>query len=73
METLKVKASIDSKGRLKLDIPTALRKGEVEIVMVVEYSDDKAVPVRYDFSDIAGKLKWSGNALQAQKALRDEW
>ena len=28
---------------------------------------------RYDFSDLCGKLTWKGDALAAQRILRDEW
>ena len=28
---------------------------------------------RYDFSDLAGKLEWKGNAITEQRRLRDEW
>ena len=28
---------------------------------------------RYDFSDLAGRLRWQGDAVAAQRALRDEW
>ena len=28
---------------------------------------------QYDFSDLAGKLHWNGDALSQQQALRDEW
>ncbi len=28
---------------------------------------------RYDFSDLCGKLTWKGDALAAQRKLRDEW
>ena len=28
---------------------------------------------KYDFSDIVGKLHWRGDAIKAQRALRDEW
>ena len=27
----------------------------------------------YDFSDLAGKLKWQGDAVEMQRSLRDEW
>ncbi|MCC7245392.1 MAG: hypothetical protein IT269_06920 [Saprospiraceae bacterium] len=30
-------------------------------------------PGNYNFSDIAGKLKWHGNALEEQRRLRNEW
>jgi hypothetical protein len=29
--------------------------------------------VRYDFSDLAGRLTWRGDAVAVQRALRDEW
>ena len=28
---------------------------------------------RYDFSDLLGKLSWSGDVVSEQRALRDEW
>jgi hypothetical protein len=28
---------------------------------------------RYDFSDLAGKLTWPGDAMAEQRAIRDEW
>lgn len=28
---------------------------------------------KYDFTDLAGKLKWNGDALAEQRRLRDEW
>ena len=30
-------------------------------------------PGRYDFSGIAGRLKWTGDAVDEQRKLRDEW
>jgi hypothetical protein len=33
----------------------------------------KQTKPNYDFSDIAGKLQWKGDAVQTQRALRDEW
>jgi tRNA(fMet)-specific endonuclease VapC len=29
--------------------------------------------VKYDFSEVAGKLKWTGDAVMEQRNLRDEW
>lgn len=29
--------------------------------------------VRYDFSDLVGRLTWRGDAVAVQRALRDEW
>lgn len=28
---------------------------------------------RYDFSDLAGKLEWRGDAVEQQRLMRDEW
>jgi hypothetical protein len=28
---------------------------------------------KYNFSDIAGKLEWQGDAVQEQRKIRDEW
>ncbi len=36
-------------------------------------SDTQPTKKKYDFSDLAGQLEWKGNALQTQRALRDEW
>jgi hypothetical protein len=30
-------------------------------------------PATYDFSGIAGRLQWKGDAVQEQRKLRDEW
>ncbi len=27
----------------------------------------------YDFSDLAGKLQWQGDAVAQQRLIRDEW
>ena len=35
--------------------------------------EEKQKKGAYDFSELAGKLKWSGNAVKAQRELRDEW
>ena len=28
---------------------------------------------KYDFSDVAGKLEWQGDAVQEQRKISDEW
>ena len=28
---------------------------------------------KYDFSDLAGKLQWRGDAVTEQRRMRDEW
>ncbi|NLX25869.1 MAG: hypothetical protein GXY61_07915 [Lentisphaerae bacterium] len=34
---------------------------------------DEAQSIKYDFSEVAGKLKWTGDAVMEQRNLRDEW
>ncbi|MEZ4605431.1 MAG: hypothetical protein R2880_10915 [Deinococcales bacterium] len=69
MQTLKLQASIDADGHLRLDIPTDFPEGRVEIVIVVQQVETS----NYDFSDLVGKLKWQGDAVEIQRKLRDEW
>ena len=46
-------------------------------VKVIVLSEEKPIQTvskpRYDFSDLSGKLAWSGDAVAEQRALRDEW
>ncbi|MAN51534.1 hypothetical protein [Marinimicrobium sp.] len=28
---------------------------------------------KYDFKDLSGKLTWEGDAVEAQRKIRDEW
>jgi len=34
---------------------------------------EKRQPTKYDFTDIAGKLTWRGDAVAVQREMRDEW
>jgi hypothetical protein len=34
---------------------------------------DPVEDVRYDFSDLVGRLSWRGDAIAVQRELRDEW
>lgn len=71
MRTLKFKSHIGDDGHLRLDVPTNLPEGDVELVLVIEsVSTQKS---RYDFSDLAGQLRWAGDALAEQRTLRNEW
>lgn len=72
MHTLKLKSHLDADGHLRLDLPTDLPRGEVELVVVIETTTQRQ-PKNYDFRDIAGTLRWQGDATAAQQTLRDEW
>lgn len=71
MRTLKLKSHIGDDGHLRLDVPTDLPKGEVELVLVIEST--RATKSPYDFSDLAGQLRWPGDALAEQNTQRNEW
>ncbi len=71
MKTIRLNTVIKNDGHLKIDIPTPLEEGEVEVVLVIQRKSKPSSG--YDFSDIAGKLKWDGNAVDTQRILRSEW
>ena len=71
MRTLTFKSHIGDDGHLRLDVPTDLPKGDVELVLVIE--SVSAAKSRYDFSDLAGQLRWPGDAIAEQRTLRNEW
>lgn len=75
MPTLTLTSRIDADGHLRLDVPTDLPSGEVELMLVIEpvTKDSRGAGKRYDFSDLSGKLQWQGDPVAAQRALRDEW
>ena len=61
-----------SSNPLKIDLPEAYENKKLEVIVLA--IDEKAETIKkYDFSDIAGKLEWKGNALDEQKKLRNEW
>ncbi len=71
METLKINTTTDTDGHLKIDVNTSMIEVDVEVVLVIEAR--KKNEVKYDFSDLAGKLKWDGDVIELQRKLRDEW
>ena len=74
MEVLQLTTIVDSSGHLHLDIPTELDPGEVNIVLVINpVVSSKNQNLKYDFSDLVGRLNWPGDAVATQRELRDEW
>jgi hypothetical protein len=71
MEVLELTTTVNASGRICLNIPTRLAPGEVQVVLVL--NPTAAPRQHYDFSDLAGRLAWKGDALTAQRSLRDEW
>jgi hypothetical protein len=74
MNMLKTQGVIDEQGRLRLDVPTHLPPGPVDVVMVIQPAPERSSEARtYDFSNLTGRLEWRGDALAAQRELRNEW
>ncbi|MEA5617041.1 hypothetical protein VB711_04170 [Cronbergia sp. UHCC 0137] len=74
MKILQLTTNVDSLGYLHLDIPTELDPGQVNIVLVIDpVVASKDQKLNYDFSDLAGRLTWQGDAVVTQRTLRDEW
>ena len=71
MKVIRIKGKIDKDGHLKIDIPTAYKAGDVEIVMAIEKSVKSNN--KYSFSDLSGNLIWKGDPLSAQRIMRNEW
>jgi len=40
----------------------------VKVIVLVEEDD-----AHYDFSDLKGKLEWTGDELKEQRKIRNEW
>jgi hypothetical protein len=72
MQTLKLDTVIGPDGHLRLDVATQLPPGKAEVVIVASPAVNGHGP-RYDFSDLAGRLQWQGDAVAEQRRLRDEW
>ena len=66
-----VRAIVHPMGNtVSIAIPPEFMDLDIEIV-AFPASEPKKTP--YDFSALAGKLKWCGDAVKEQRKLRDEW
>ena len=73
MEVLRLTTEIDRAGQLKIDLPTNLEAGKVDLVVIVNPVTDRDERQNsYDFSDLEGTLSWKGDAIATQRQLRDE-
>ncbi len=72
MRVVKTTGEAGADGHLRVDVPVELPAGPIELVMVVG-GPSPPIGARYDFSDLAGRLDWRGDAVREQRILRDEW
>jgi len=65
---------IDVKHNL-IEIPLQYSQLYSKHVKVIVLMADNPAPTqtKYDFSHIAGRLEWQGDAVQTQRKIRDEW
>ena len=74
MNIMELSKKTDRRGYLRIRVPTRMPEQDMEVVMLIQPAPSKRPAHRkYDFSKVAGKLKWRGDALREQKRLRDEW
>jgi hypothetical protein len=61
-----------STNPLTIELPEEFNNRKVEVI-VLPIEEKEEPQKRYDFSDLAGKLEWKGDAVAEQRKLRDEW
>ena len=72
MQIHRIHSRTDTQGTLHLTIPSLQANEETDVVVIIEESK-KPVERTFDFSKLAGRLIWRGDAVAAQRELRDEW
>lgn len=73
METVRLRSKIGNDGHLRVDIPTMLPQGEVDIVLVVVPSSDESSENEYPVPGLEGKLQWNGEAVGDGDEEHDNW
>jgi len=64
---------IDAEKNL-IEIPpeySQLYSKHMKVILLL--ADKSEAKKKYNFSDVAGKLEWQGDAVQEQRKLRNEW
>lgn len=50
-----------------------IARSSVDLSVIIVMNPLPARKGRYDCSDLAGRLKWRGDAVKEQRTLRDQW
>lgn len=58
------------RNRISLPIPEEYREYSFQVILV-PFKDDE--PKKYDFSDLAGSLRWKGDPVMIQRRMRNAW
>lgn len=68
-----IEQSPDDLVRALLELLMVLQRQQSAEVLPCHLSKTGLEKPGYDFSDLAGRLIWQGDAVGVQRALRDEW
>ena len=63
---------IDSEKNI-IEIPYQYSQVYSKHMKVILLVAEKQKKNKYNFSDVAGKLEWQGDAVNEQRKIRDEW
>ena len=56
-----------------IEIPEEYSQLYSKPMKIIVLISEKTPPQKYDFSEIVGKLEWSGDAVREQRKIRNEW
>jgi len=56
-----------------IEIPSQYSQVYSKHMKVILLVAEKQKKNKYNFSDVAGKLEWQGDAVNEQRKIRDEW
>jgi hypothetical protein len=68
-----IERSPDDLVRAILELLKVWQRQQSQQMLSSHFPKANASQSKYDFSDLAGRLTWRGNAVAVQKELRDEW
>lgn len=67
-----IEADIEN-GRIKGREAQVLPATAHVLITLLDTLEEDRKSEAYDFSELAGKLKWRGDAIKVQRELRGEW
>ena len=71
-QVVRVRKKTDEKGLIHVDVQTEHESTDVELVILI-HDVTASSDLRYNFSDLGGKLRWTGDAVTTQRRIRNEW
>ena len=71
-QVVRVRKKTDEKGLIHVDVQTDRECMDVELVILI-HDVPASSDSRYNFSDLGGKLQWSGDAVTTQRRIRNKW